>query len=470
MQVPLLYRVSKTIIRTALGVYFRRVEVVGSAHVPPKGPIILAANHPQSITDALVLGVHTKRMVHYLAHSGIFSNSVKSWFLRDLGVIPVYRRADVEDAAAKNVDMFSACERAMADGKAIGIFPEGVSMEERRLQKLKTGAARIALQSEQQNGWTLGVEVIPVGINFESSRGFRSQVLMSFGEPIVAGHYRRAYESDPIEAVTQLTTVLEESIRRLVVDVDRAEFAEIVLDVERMYKGDLLARAGVSIPGESKFQKEQWVAREIPRALDYLYDKNPVVVWRLAKLLREYRRKLDRFRLQDDVFQEEKKRTVPGEAARFTFFGALGLPLAVWGTFWNVIPYKVTGWVARRVTQTETQFHLYQLSFGAVFYLLYYVPLLLGAYRILGLAGSIAFAATLPPTGFYVRAYGLRMGHRWRRLRLAWLQLAHGLSIERLRQLRQRLIDEMDTALDSYMAARSGAPDEAPRGEGDGQP
>jgi hypothetical protein len=39
-------------------------------------------------------------------------------------------------------------------------------------------------------------------------------------------------------------------------------------------------------------------------------------------------------------------------------------------------------------------------------------------------------------------------------LRLASLELTHGYFVQKLRQQRQRLIDEMDTALEEYLRAR----------------
>ena len=96
---------SRVVCRAALGIYFRKLEISNVDRVPAAGPVILASNHPQSVTDALVLGTSAGRMVHYLGHSGLFENRLRAWVLRNLGVIPVYRKQDVKGAAAKNVAM-----------------------------------------------------------------------------------------------------------------------------------------------------------------------------------------------------------------------------------------------------------------------------------------------------------------------------------------------------------------------------
>lgn len=457
MRTPLLYRVSRVLCRTALHVYFRKLEVSGADRVPRTGPVILASNHPQSATDAMVLGVCAGRMVHYLARSGLFENRFKARLLGDLGVIPVYRRRDVDGAAEKNVEMFSTCRTVLEKGGAIGIFPEGVSADERRVQQLKTGTARIALETEQKNGWSLGAVIVPVGLSFESKRRFRTRVLVDFGVPIPASEYRLSYEADPVEAVYELTTALRDAIRRRVVNVEQGRFEALVRDVEMIYKGELLAGRGTVVSRTKKFSQDQWVAREIPRALDYFYERNPEVIWQVDRLVREYRRKLDRLRLHDDMIQKEGP-AVGKESMKFLILGVLGLPIATYGILLNVLPYWITRWLARRLAKDATKIHLEQLMVGAAVYLLWYLPLVYLAYRWLGGVGAIVFGATLPLAGLFARGYVRVMIRRRRMLRFALLDMTHGYAVQKLRAERRRLIDELDAARDEYVAAREADP------------
>ena len=348
MRTPLLYRVGANVMRFALGIYFKKLEIEGSELIPRAGPVIIAANHPQSGTDALILAVRAGRRVNYLAHSGLFNNPIRAWLLRNFGVIPVHRRSDVADAADKNVEMFSACEELLAQGGAIGIFPEGVSAEERHIHKLKTGAARIALQAEDQNGWRLGVTIVPSGLNFESHRRMRTRVLLRFGVPLAAADYREEYRRDPVEAVYALTNDLETALRALVVNIDRPEFEALVRDVEHIYKNEIITKRLDEIRGVSRFGKEQSVAVGIAKALDFFLDTRPDVVWVISNLVADYRRKLDRLKLRDEMLRDTKERTVTREAIKLTIWGLLGLPIAAYGALWNFLPYRLTGWRARR--------------------------------------------------------------------------------------------------------------------------
>ena len=76
-------------------------------------------------------------------------------------------------------------------------------------------------------------------------------------------------------AVDELTEVIQKELRNQVINIERAEFTELVRDVEKVYKGELLDREDIPIPGESAFQRDQAVTREIARALDYFFERSP---------------------------------------------------------------------------------------------------------------------------------------------------------------------------------------------------
>lgn len=468
MHQPILYPLARAIARIVANVYFGRLEVSGREHVPVRGPVILAANHPQSITDALVLGVATDRVVHYVAHSGLFRSRSKRWLLRGGGVIPIHRPTDVEGASERNEESFRACRELLERGGCLGIFPEGTSQQERRVQRFKTGTVRIALDAEQRHAFGLGVVIVPAGLSFQSQRHFRSRVLVTFGAPIVVGEWKRAYEEVPEQTVRDLTAVLQERIRHHVVHVDRPQLEEFVREVERVYKGELLAREGLKVPGRSRFERDQVFAREIARACEYFYDTRPELLWSVAELLGEYRRQLDRLRLPDRIVKEEPKgfRTL---ALRSAVLFTLGLPFALWGMVFNYAPYKLTGVLARSMTRDGTKIHGAQIVAGTLLFVAFYTVWYLLAAQQWGTWGRLIFLATLPPTGIFAHAYVAGVIRRRRHLRWAYLQSTRGLLVQRIRAYRQEIIDAMDDALEEYLAGTGGdeaatSPPTAPEG------
>jgi len=376
---------------------------------------------------------------------------VGAFLLRGAGVIPVYRKADEGGAGERNVEMFRDCRFALEAGEALAVFPEGVSRQERRLQNLKTGTARIALESESPSGFSLGVRVVPVGINFESQRRFRSRVLVNVGEPLLAADYRDGYEEDPRGTVSRMTDDLQKRLGDLVVNLGRNELEEMVEEAEWLYRDELLERPDVSVPGESRFSKEQTLSREIARAVNYFGSEDPELIWQLRHLLREYRRKRDRLRISEKLLRQDADPRLRNEVARLIALILLGGPFWVYGTLWNILPYRLTGFLAKRKTDDRTKFHSFQLSFGAIVYSLYYPPLLWLAHGLLGTGGMLAFAASLIPTGFFARWFARLLHHRRETVRYAWLAGFRGYYLNEMRRLRRHILQEMDAARDRYV-------------------
>ena len=80
------------------------------------------------------------------------------------------------------------------------LFPEGKSHNQPHQLPLKTGAARIALETEAKHG-PRGLQVVPVGLTYEAKDRFGSRVLVFVGDPIPVAPFAEAYRSHARTAV-----------------------------------------------------------------------------------------------------------------------------------------------------------------------------------------------------------------------------------------------------------------------------
>src|SRR5881409_3103389 len=169
------YRAVRAVARFWLWFLFKAVDARHPERVPRNGPVLLCINHPNNLIDSLVVGAAVRRKVHYLATAALFRNPLIARFLLTAGAIPVYRKQDDPDKMDKNADAFSACFDALARGEVIGIYPEGTTHSEARVQRIKTGAARIALEYEAKRSAVSGdaLALIPVGLTFDARKSFR---------------------------------------------------------------------------------------------------------------------------------------------------------------------------------------------------------------------------------------------------------------------------------------------------------
>ena len=198
---------------------FYRFEVRGPAP-PGMGPLLLLANHPNSLVDPALVSAAAGRRVRFLAKAPLFAHPLVGWLVRGSGAIPVYRRQDDPTLSRRNVEMFAAVFSALSEGAAIGIFPEGLSHSQPSLADLKTGSARIALGFAARSGRQLAV--VPTGLVFRDKGRFRSQAMAVHGEPIVWTDLARCGDQD-VEAVRELTRRIDAGLRQVTVNLESWE-------------------------------------------------------------------------------------------------------------------------------------------------------------------------------------------------------------------------------------------------------
>lgn len=124
---------------------FTRRDWSGGEHLPTDGGFIVAANHysevdPFTMAHFLVDHGHPP---FFLAKSNLFQVPVLGQALTHLQQVPVYR------ATAQAGDALDAAREALAEGKVIGITPEGTLTRDPDLwpMKGKSGVGRLALTS-----------------------------------------------------------------------------------------------------------------------------------------------------------------------------------------------------------------------------------------------------------------------------------------------------------------------------------
>src|SRR2546423_10797092 len=134
-------RLIVAVLRFAMRIYFRHVEVAGLEHVPRTTPVIFVLNHPNALVDPAFLLCLAPRRVSFLAKAPLFRMPIIGAFVRALDSLPAYRHQDQGEDVKKNQETFAAAARLLAEGGTIGICPEGISHDRPGLQPIKTGAA-----------------------------------------------------------------------------------------------------------------------------------------------------------------------------------------------------------------------------------------------------------------------------------------------------------------------------------------
>ncbi|HMV66632.1 MAG TPA: lysophospholipid acyltransferase family protein [Myxococcota bacterium] len=233
----LAYQAVRAVVRTALHVFFRDVHVAGREHIPLEGtrPVIFAGNHPNSLIDPALVVATSGRIVHFAAKDKLFAPPF-GLVLAAVGAVPIQRAMEHGDGPRDNAGSLRALQDLLARGRSTGIFPEGLSHDESHLQRLRTGAARVALQTAADHPG-VSVAIVPVGLTYKHRKRFRSRVLVQYGAPIdVAPADVDAYRADPFEASRDLTTRIETALRSLTINAPDWETLRVLDAVRRMYQ------------------------------------------------------------------------------------------------------------------------------------------------------------------------------------------------------------------------------------------
>jgi 1-acyl-sn-glycerol-3-phosphate acyltransferase len=449
------YRAVRALGRFWLWFFFKSVDVRHPERVPAAGAVLLCINHPNNFIDSLLVGGALRRKVHYLATAALFRNRLVGRFLRACGAIPVYRRQDDPDKMERNLGAFEACFAAFRAGRLVAIYPEGTTHAEVRVQRIKTGAARLALGYEAERPREL--QVVPVGLNFDVRKSFRGRVLVSFGSPIPVTPYLDAYRADPPGAVEALTDEIQRGMEAEVVHVARIDERRLVHAVQELYRDELVRELR-----EARGLAERQVdlvrlSRAIVDSTDYFKRHDPERVERIWQGIQSYRALLAEYRVRDEAVRARAERSRPRRRVRLTWEAIAGFPLFLYGATVNFLPYWIPRWVARRMSTKETDYATWRLLTAMLAVPLFWGLEILLAARLAGRAWALAFAVSLPVSGVIAYRYWVGAGRLRSRLRLSVLALNRAHAARRLTTERQALIAELERAKTDYLAATKGS-------------
>ena len=399
--------------------YYPRIEIEGAERLPATGPLILVANHPNSLIDPVLLGVAARRPVRLLAKAPLFQIPVFGQALRAAGMIPAYRGADDPKAVKRNLDSLASAARSLTEKDAlVGIFPEGKTHDAPRLAQIKSGAARLALQALAAGA--KDVRVVPVALNYERKESFRSAVLIRVGEPVDVAAWLAAHEGDEHAAMRALTPELDRRLRQNLIDLDDPAWADLLDDVEWL----LPRHSGMGVPPMSSdsVSSAGLVAlrerKQVADALNHFHRADPERSRAAAARVSGHASALHALGLEADarLLRESGPRLFL-RLLRDAFGLWAGSLFALWGLVLHLPPFAVSRLVAALLGRGDrATLALWRLLFGAF--------LLLGWYGALALCAAAYFqpwvvillSALAPASGLF--------GLRWLRLQrgrfLAW--------------------------------------------------
>ena len=412
---------------------YYRVTVAG-ARVPAEGPVLLVANHNNSLVDPALVVCAADRTVRFLAKWPLFQDPLIGWLVKAVGSVPVYRQQDDPSKLSQNLDSFRDVHAVLAAGHAVGIFPEGISHSSSRLAPLKSGAARIAIGAGQRLGRDF--PIVAMGLVFRDRDVFRSEAHVIVSAPFPWGDLVSKDVSDR-DAVRELTRRIEAAMRSVTINLEHWEDEPLVHAAAEVWHTEF----GRPVADDAMASVERIaVTTDALRALRSGSNDG----WReVAAALQEHTREL---RLLGLTPAELKGDVRVGEAVEWTVARiplVIVLPVSIVGgaLFWA--PRQVTAAAADRMSATEGEDTLvtYRVLVGAVVFLSWFLIVAGVVWLFADLGWALLSLLIQPLWAFAALAVGERRQHAWQAARRFFLRRSARPHLDVLRE-RQRELGE----------------------------
>lgn len=133
------YSFAKSVVYTVFKPIYR-MEVIGEENFPKEGGVLLCINHIHNF-DPPIVGIVSKRPIHFMAKEELFSMPILKSLLPHLNAFPVKRGMSDREALRKGL-------KVLKEGRVLGLFPEGTRSKTGELGKGLAGAGFFALRTE----------------------------------------------------------------------------------------------------------------------------------------------------------------------------------------------------------------------------------------------------------------------------------------------------------------------------------
>jgi 1-acyl-sn-glycerol-3-phosphate acyltransferase len=334
-------RFIKNVASLAVRLIYRSVEVRQISGATARGPQLTVSNHFGGFSDALVQAYALDRVPRFIARDVIWRYPGVRQLMNFFRAIPTHKPED--EGPAGNDQMFQSTYTALGDGDLVMIFPEGITVDDPSIARVKTGAARIAMGARASG--VEGIQIIPSGIHYDDKAALRSKVWVNVGAPLdldaEVGNYAQPgspQDASNRDAVRALTSDIEERLRRSAPDYKDWEQERALTDA-----ASIALRAIPGAPAEIDYGQESALANLLSQRPEETKD-------RIAAAVGIYTADLEAVGLSDQqmVTSHQSRRAFFRRIIWNLIVGVLLLPFALAGLVINFIAFVLL-WLIGRV-------------------------------------------------------------------------------------------------------------------------
>lgn len=265
---------------------YRKLEVHGKENVPADGPVIIAANHCNTLLDALVVLRSFKNTTVFGARADMFKRPLLAKAMYFLRILPMVRQRDGIRNVLQNNKTQEIIVDSLEHDVRFCLFPEGKHRPMHSLQVLGKGVSRIAYAANEKFGSEKPIYVIPTGIEYGDYFRYRSTSLVNYGEAINATEFfKNGGFDNEAQAIDAFRKVLAAKIPELISylpDDENYQAKWALLKMRAIYK----EKKGYGDFGTSLYEsmmKNRGIAAEIESVLATYPEKASALLQRVSE-------------------------------------------------------------------------------------------------------------------------------------------------------------------------------------------
>lgn len=439
----MIYRFLKFTVGIGIRFYYKEVKILNSKSLSHDGPLIIIANHPNTLMDAMMIGFASKQPIYFMAKGTLFNSKFKLWLLQKLNMIPINRQGEKSTAGVSNQGSFDACYKVLESGKTLVVFPEGTSFQERHLRELKPGTARIALEVEKRSEGKLNLRVVPLGLNYLKAEKFRSSVLINVGQQLSVVDFLEQFKTDAGKTAKKLTEKFRVNLEHVLVNSESKEQENLVDELSELLTSKYIKTDEKGVEGDILFLKE------IRNKIEEIHLTQPWKIAEIQLLIQNLQWRLTKLNVRADFLDRRFRSKMFFRQILFSiFFLIIGLPVFVFGFIHNIIQYKLTDFLVPNITKDIEYYAPISVLLGLIFYPIFYFSFLFTVDTFLDLDfwSKLLYFLLMPITGLLANSFNRYLKHisyKWKYIfmmindKQAMLELQ-----EKRRELRSMIFDK----------------------------
>jgi len=357
----LLHYILKLIYLITARTYYSKITVLNLEKVPVNEPLLIAINHSNAFWDGVMVGLHTKQRIWFLARGDVFKKPFAAKILNALGIAPIYRMQEGIQNMEKNKEVFNRCYQILSQNQSIAIFPEGNCERESKLRPLKKGTSRIAHGAIESFTTNKSLYITCAGLNYDDPDNLNSEVMLNFSDPIKVNDFLDA--SKPLSSIDALilTKDVEQRLDAVMYNVYQNENHKTFHFIRRNFLSLIVGKH----KGEKyKFEKVKELSEKINTC--------PETLQQLNVLIATYIELLDGLKLREKYVNKYLvNRKFIDDYIVFLLLFIPALP----GLFLNSWPYLLAFKTAKKVVKKQEFFSSVNIGAAGLIYFLWYLVL-----------------------------------------------------------------------------------------------